>query len=302
MKYNQITGTFKAEPFTEDMLYAQVKYGTGLPRGVYFSSASYDLMPTFKLGHYLVISDASRRPNHEVKLGDMMVTKVGEDKVCDVLPEPMFQSLYNKITEPEPVTDRVFRKLEKLINDMKERPPFGNNAKTVVCMGPDDLDELMAFLKATWGYKGFNEPKVDSFSRCPLPQVMGVMVCDKRRHILIDSVNDRYNIIVMPDEPLGCTCFKARTSDTPEWPLDPLNTTKSADVRFSGAPGRCYYQIVMTKQNLWKIQHELQKLKIAMENNPRGHLNDDDVEMIWDGDTFCLKLFGISEARFPRKP
>lgn len=289
MKYNQVTGVFKAEPFTEDMMYAQVKYGTGLPKGVYFCSASYDIMPTFKVGHYTVTSSVSRRPNNEVKFGDMIITKVGEDKVCDVLPEPMFKSLYNEITEPEPVTDKAFQKLDKLINDMKERPPFGNNAKTVVCVGPDDLDELMAFLKSTWGYKGFTEPKVESFSKCPLPQVMGVMVCDKRRHILIDTLNERYNIIVMPDEPLGCICFKARTNDTSD-----------KDVRFSGAPAQPYYQIVMTKQNLWKIQHELQKMKIAMENNPQGHLKDDDTEMIWDGKTFCLRLFGISTATFPR--
>ena len=297
MKYSQVTGTFKVEPLTEDMMYAQVGHGPSLPKGLYFCSASYNIgSDGFKLGNYMVTSKFSRRVNNEVKVGDILITKVGEDTLCDVLPESMFNTLYQPIIEVKPVSTNAYMKLDKLLNDWKVFPPFRRD-DTVVCMDIEDLEEMLEYIRHSWGINGDMAIKRLTFKDTPLPKVLGVMVCDKRRHILIDQLNKEYNIVIMPNEPLGCMCYKAKVVKTPcEWPKE---SGKINDVDSHGAPGQCYYQVVLGKQDVWKLQHELQKLKMAMENNPRGHLNDDDVEMIWDGKTFCLRLFGMGTARFP---
>ena len=292
MRYSQVTGTFKVEPLTNDMMYAQIGHGPSLPKGLYFCSASYNIgSEGFQLGNYMVTSKFSHRPDNEVKIGDMLITKIGEDTLCDVLPESMFKNLYQPIIEVKPISTNAYLKLDKILNDWTVFPPFRRD-DTVVCMDIEDLEEILEYIKHSWGINGDMAIKRLTWGD-PLLKVLGVMVCDKRRHILIDQLNQEYNIIIMPNEPLGCMCYKAKVAKTPS--VEP----KVKDVQSSGAPGQVYYQVVLGKRDIWKLQHELQKLKMAMENNPRGHLNDDDVEMIWDGKTFCLRLFGIGNARFP---
>ena len=301
MRYTQMMGTFKAEPFTDDMLYAQVKYVTGLPKGLYFCSASYTLgSDGFSIGNYVVTSDVSRRPNNEVKLGDILITKDGEDRVCDVMPESMFKEIYRpKPREKKAVSTKAYMKLEGLLNDWTVFPPF-TREDTVACMGPDDLEELLDYIRSVWGYNDINLTiKRLTFDTHPLPRILGVMVCDKRRHILIDQLNQEYNIVVMPDDPLGCRCFKAKATASvlKDRPKEP---EKNRDVKQE--PVQAYYHILLKKTQLWKVKNSLTQVEELMRNHKQGHLRDDDVEFLWENDTFSIKIYGMDMPHMPSPP
>jgi hypothetical protein len=304
MQYTQVTGTFKAEPFSDDMLYAQVKYGVNLPKGLYFCSASYNLGPDgFSIGSYAVTSSVTRRPNNEVKLGDMLVTKVGEDRMCDVLPEAMFKEIYKqKPLEKKDISAKAYAKLDTLLNDWTVFPPF-KREDTVVCMGPDDLEEMLEYIRSMWGYGDIGQAiKRLTFSTHPLPRILGVMICDKRRHILIDQLNQEYNIVVMPDDPLGCKCYKAKVMASPVMKSTPKVPEKDRDVRLTGYPGQTYYHILLTKNQLWKVRNTLTQIEELMRNHPQGHLKDDDVEFIWENGVFSVKIYGMEMPRMPSPP
>jgi len=180
-------------------------------------------------------------------------------------------------------TSIIFEKLNRLLED---NFPF-KREDTVVCMDLNHIKILRDFMREHMPLKLSSTFIHLSNSIIYLPVILDVIICSKNETKLIEKLSEKYNIVIMASHPFEHTSYHG------------------LDYGIGGFLGYIDQtfgdlQILMNKDQLWKLDSAVKKLKDNMSNADQGHLKFEDLEMIWDQNSFSLKLFGVGNPNPPQ--
>ena len=189
---------------------------------------------------------------------------------------------------------------EKLNDLLKFGFPF-EREETVVCFDNKDIMILNDYMKEHKLLPSkANEVEsiaLDDEIIIQLPIVLGIKICSKSETTLIQLLRIRYNIVIMPTYPFESVKFMVRNSalfedimpKRGEIPYCPKNNVKQ----------QTYCQILMNRDQVWKLDTAIRHLKEYMLTADKGHLKNEESEMIWDKKSFVLRLFDVGASEYP---
>ena len=192
-------------------------------------------------------------------------------------------------------TSFVFEKLNDLL---KCGFPF-KREETIVCFDNKDIKILNAYMKEHIPSKA-NEVEsiaLDDEIMIRLPVVLGVKICSKSETMLIQLLRIRYNIVIMPTFPFEAVKFMA--SSTVLFANTMANREVIPPHLKNNIQQQTYCQIVMNRNQMWKLETEIRHLKEHMHDTNEGHLRNEYSDMVWDKKSFALKLFDVGTSEYP---
>ena len=178
-------------------------------------------------------------------------------------------------------TSIIFERLNDLLTN---NFPF-RREDTVVCIDPKHIKLLNTFMSEHRPLECGCRQVHLSDATIYLPRVLGVMICSKQDFNLIKQLVLMYNIVVMPTDPSKRITYRSCSFGVS------IESTEQAFPEL---------QIIIGRNQLWKLDSVIKDLKNHMFQAKQGHLKFNESEIMWDQNTCLIKIFDVGNPKPPQ--